>query len=537
MEPLAALGACSSILQIIDFSCKILSKGNQLRNSFSGATTENVQFEQVGVHLKNLVLRLRQNPVTQSQSHGGAQAQGLDGMITLCIQTTDELIEALEKLKVQGKRTRWKSFRQAVKSVWRKEKIDDTVSRLQMIRDEIEFGVIIDLNASTAASQSQMRAIEDMSSGLERLVIDQHQQTQDRIIDELRQYSTQSYTRGGVSPIYLPHQPPEEEKKTDILVMLKFVAIDDRHGAIADAHRRTFEWVWSDQSPTGQPWSSFWRWLTVEQGIFWISGKAGSGKSTLMKYVYHDERTEQGLGYWANQTKVVKAGFFFWNSGSAMQKSLMGLLQSILYEILQQRPDLKDTVFPERIQTEVSERFKSRSSDVETVWTVADLKAAFDRLLRIPVLRICLFIDGLDEYEGSHQEISELFKGIMTSPSVKACLSSRPLVVFDHAFSTGPRLRLQDLTYGDISLYVREKLQNRNEVNRLSLSEPSEFRHLVEDIIEKAAGVFLWVTLAVRSLLEGLTNYDRLSDLRLRLKEIPDDLSHLYWHMLQGIKP
>jgi hypothetical protein len=220
-----------------------------------------------------------------------------------------------------------------------------------------------------------------------------------------------------------------------------------------------------------------------------------------------------------------------------MQKSLLGLLQSLLHEVLERKPELKEEVFPSGVQEEVSKRWKTRPPESDTIWTVQDLKSAFTRLLQRPNLKICLFVDGLDEFDGEHSDIAELFQSILASSSVKACLSSRPLVTFEHSFATCPRLRLQDLTYEDISLYVREKLEDREEVLRMSLAEPSDFQELIEEIIVKASGVFLWVTLVVRSLLDGLTNYDRMADLRLRLKEIPDDLSHLYWHMLQGIKP
>ena len=57
----------------------------------------------------------------------------------------DEILSALSKLKVQGKRSKWKSYRQAVKSVWNKGKIDEMLQRLMMIRDEVELGIIVDI--------------------------------------------------------------------------------------------------------------------------------------------------------------------------------------------------------------------------------------------------------------------------------------------------------------------------------------------------------------------------------------------------------
>lgn len=207
------------------------------------------------------------------------------------------------------------------------------------------------------------------------------------------------------------------------------------------------------------------------------------------------------------------------------------------FEVLQQKPDIKELVFPRIVQEEASRRWASRPCNPDAFWTVSDLRAAFERLLCIPSLEISLFIDGLDEYEGDDAQIAELFRWFLASPGVKTCLSSRPLLTFERTFSQCPTLHLQNLTYDDISRYVTDKLDGCGEVQNMRISDPVEFQHLAEEIIDKADGVFLWVTLAVRSLLEGLSNFGRMSDLRFRLKEIPEDLSQLYWHIPRSIKP
>jgi hypothetical protein len=62
-------------------------------------------------------------------------------------------------------------------------------------------------------------------------------------------------------------------------------------------------------------------------------------------------------------------------------------------------------------------------------------------------------------------------------------------------------------------------------------------RELVTEIVTKASGVFLWVMVVVRSLLQGLRNRDDIEDLRRRLKELPSDLNSLYTHMLRHLEP
>jgi hypothetical protein len=52
--------------------------------------------------------------------------------------------------------------------------------------------------------------------------------------------------------------------------------------------------------------------------------------------------------------------------------------------------------------------------------------------------------------------------------------------------------------------------------------------------VDSAKGVFLWVFLVVRSLLEGLTNADRIVDLQ-RLKDLPTDLNEYFQRILYTV--
>jgi hypothetical protein len=51
----------------------------------------------------------------------------------------------------------------------------------------------------------------------------------------------------------------------------------------------------------------FARWLRSNEPLFWISGKAGSGKSSLMSLIKDDSRTNRALSTWAEGQKVYTA--------------------------------------------------------------------------------------------------------------------------------------------------------------------------------------------------------------------------------------
>jgi hypothetical protein len=337
-----------------------------------------------------------------------------------------------------------------------------------------------------------------------------------------------------------------------ILESLEFATMSDRLQEVAPAHATTYEWIFEDEWKWKTPWSNFVKWLRYDNekgnGIYWINGKAGSGKSTLMRYIYLSERTKELLDLWAKPLRPTIAAFFFWNSGTVEQRSHSGLLRALLFDVLCQRRDLIPVVFPWLWAREYS-RFKT-GADSQLSFeqplqqgredlSLPRLKDAFQNLITQSVvpMKLCLFIDGLDEYEGNHEEITEVFRKTASCQHIKICLSSRPLLVFDDAFKNCPSLCLQDLSFDDIKNYVSERLGKHPRYVKLLEKEPMQGPALVEEIVEKANGVFLWVKLVVKSLLAGLGNRDSITDLQRRLRELPSDLEKLYQQMLILIDP
>ena len=322
-----------------------------------------------------------------------------------------------------------------------------------------------------------------------------------------------------------------------VLRSLYFPTIMERQEAIPEAHGKTFEWIFQE-SATGESENSFVEWLNSGTGIYWINGKAGSGKSTMMRYLYNNPRTMEKLNQWSSSSPLCVAAFFFWGSGTYEQRSQSGLLRSLLHEVLRQRRDLIPVVFP----TDWAKRYTGLIDSIKLghdIWSLSRLKQAFHLLASQDIvnIRLCLFIDGLDEYDGDHDEIAQLFESIASSPCVKVCLSSRPSVLFEDVFGGSQSLRLQDLTINDIRRYVTDALGNHREFQRLALQQPRMTSDLVHEIVRKAEGVFLWVNLVVKSLLSGLGNHDSLRDLQERVKLLPSDLEALYSHMLSCIDP
>ncbi|KUJ15134.1 uncharacterized protein LY89DRAFT_587891, partial [Mollisia scopiformis] len=293
-------------------------------------------------------------------------------------------------------------------------------------------------------------------------------------------------------------------------------------------------------------------WLGAQSEVFWIKGKAGSGKSTLMKFLSNHPETLNHLRAWAGNQQLITARFFFWNSGTALQKSQTGLLRSLLFEILRQCPEVLHYVCMVRARFKDPElrclnpgsehlpRQLDHLLDESLDWSHEELVHVYKCLVHTKAQsKFCFFIDGLDEFkaEGAqdHRELVSTLRELATWPNVKLCLASRPWTVFADAFtSTKWVLQLEDLTKPDIYRYVSDKFMKHDQYQKLLKARPG-YSDLIGEVVRKVQGVFLWVFLVVRDLLDGLTYNDPIKTMHLRLNQFPDDLESYFQHMIDSI--
>jgi hypothetical protein len=554
LDPFTALGVAGNIVQFVDFATKLISKSHKIYKSADGALMENQDLEVIALSLNRLNESLRMDmsrhllpPVRPGMKlpdytpENRAEIE-LGAISAKCTAVASDLLSILRMFKVQGKSTKWKSFKMALKSVWDDDQIQDAVSNLEQCRRELDTELLISLRLSMDDSALKQfngfKVIDESTQGISETLNElrsESRKNQQDIINAIKHHKWQEDNPQDIAQFSVKFADVvEQERITSLrerfLHRLSFMRMPDRQEEIPHAHKATFDWIFT--SSADQVWCNYVEWLKSGKGIYWITGKAGSGKSTLMKYLYSSAKTRQPLKQWAERLPLITASYYFWNSGTSMQKSQTGLLQSILYESLLQYEELIPQIFPYRWRS-----YDYFGDDLHP-FSKIELIKAFEALLKQDgiLAKFCFFIDGLDEYDGDHAEIVKLFQKVAASSSVKMCLSSRPLLVFDDAYGGFPKLMLQNLTQNDIKLYTNSQLAKNSRFAVLKVREPQRAPSLVTEIVEKSAGVFLWVTLVVKSLLEGLQNSDRISDLQRRLLELPADLEDLYLLMMKGLE-
>jgi len=420
-------------------------------------------------------------------------------------------------------------------------KVEEFATKLDRLREVLMLATTLALRTSSNDQHTELmshlqalRITKDAEdSGAEaatatiQVLIDTIQQQATSSLSSLQAHVDQCISSIEGLRSSLPH-----EAEQSILRWLNFRQGFWRYEEVPFAYRKTFEWIFEHSSSMDQ-WSDFSHHLSDHENFlpYFIMGKAGSGKSTLMKFIVEHQKTKLALARWAGPLKLLTLKFFFWNLGTALQKNIAGMLRSLLHEVLSKFPELIPAVLPDFYQ-----HIATLETDEEPSYT--ELKKTF-KLLREKssnFLKICIFIDGIDELDGDHRDLSIFLRGL-ASPHIKLVISSRPINACINALQGCPSLRLQDLTRSDMATFIEGELCAHPLMVNLSKFSPVAVDNLVAEMRDKAEGVFLWVSLVVRLLVDGLENGDDMSDLLRKLRSLPTDLAALYQRMMNRMSP
>lgn len=560
MEAVAAVGVAAAAVQFLDFGVKALVLCKQIRDSDKGTTEANQELEHHIDELKKIYNELQQNvplPAANRQITRTRQE---------CVSVQGELLKLLNSVKASSKSKNFATVKATFLSMKGRREIEklqnkladsqkrflaavsvetlDGVARLLEEQgnsnDTLRNVVLPELRQGRAeSSQNHLKTHEDLSQ-LKASSSVAHDRTHSQLRDirqsqQASQKATEcSHTALSKNFVKLGTGIGEQlvtaevaARRKEVMDSLWYPEIFDRQQTIKPPSNGTFEWIFDDPLPEEGPTQKestrlqnrmrgkFAGWLRSDETLFWISGKAGSGKSSLMSLIQDDPRTEEALSTWAGGRRLYTFSFYFWRPGSALQKSIRGLLRSMLFQLAKARPAIVDLIISVKPAT-------------YNDWTTKSLLAALKKsLAAFQEDRIFLMADGLDEYEDGHAELLDVVFELQNQPYVKTCLASRPETAILDKLKTFPTLRLQDLNNRDISKFVWDRLQPHEEVLT---------KKLIFHLINRAEGVFLWAALAVKSMISGCLAGDDAATLRLRLDLTPTELAALFKQLLSGVE-
>ncbi|KAI9683526.1 MAG: hypothetical protein M1822_006066 [Bathelium mastoideum] len=529
MDPATAFSVACGALQLTQQCIQGVKTAKEIYKSASGLTSTNERMER---DVKDV-------------EHASASVK--NGLLTL--QLSIELCSLLDRLRLgkQGKQRHL--FKKLKDNYVQKNNIKDFEEQLERCRRQLDTNLLVvlseEIDRASAVQREILRQV-DLSVLQQSKAFSRFDRDFRTIIEQLKE-TAESVNQHTSNVVIQSHDNfIHRDMIQNLIDSLSFDDIYLRQSQITGAWPDTFTWLFSTANAKRRLWSNFVYWLESDNDLYWINGKVGSGKSTLMKFVADSPETQTHLCRWSRDKALVMLKFFFWRNGTREQRSISGLLRSLIVQIIEFLPSQADELLKHFSISDPSYKNGVNSGfKFPARWEPQTLSDALRFLLRnvSERFKVCFILDGLDEFEDMGQEeamLINLVHEFSQLEHVKLLISSRPEPHLIAAFSSFPNLRLQDLNQDDIGTFVLGKLEKSPRMQRklqCTSTEPArnEAENFAATVRYKADGVFMWAALAVRELLNGLAKMDTLEQLRERLEHLDSRLERLFEQMVEAI--
>lgn len=272
-------------------------------------------------------------------------------------------------------------------------------------------------------------------------------------------------------------------------------------------------------------------------GVLFMRGKPGSGKSTLMKHLTGgrgQQKVHQKLRKWAGQKKLVCISTMFLLHGTPFQRSLEGFYRAFFFELLCQCPEFVEILFPKYPAQELAnDPYKSSFS----LKTLRDAWERFTTTKNYTALRICLFIDGIDELEGNSLDRLEFARALRDwaqSDDVKIICSGRPNAELNIVFNQPQRrIDLQDCTKMDIRKILWKRFQGIRQFRDLT---EDDLKALVNIISVQSEGVILWAVLVGKNIEEDIIHGQSFDAMKRTIQTLPRGIEDFFDAMWEDLR-
>ncbi|KAL6718673.1 hypothetical protein ACLMJK_002907 [Lecanora helva] len=546
MDPLTAFSLVAGVLQVIDLSFKAASKcrriyrdgsceeyrdAEELSQDIGGYSGLNT-IAKIHNSLKDIMIARSTNTlnasICQTSSPSGQQDEELVEIATKCSHIAVQIQAELQRVRTTSKRDLGQSVQRGLRILRRRNQLRDKFKTLEKYQRVLDTRILVRLYSE---SYQQIKDLRGLEQRVQNLVIafDQGRTTiKDLITNDL---TIDSNIDDCLDEQALTKSSPYAQRK--FKASLIFPEIFAREEEICDSHEGTCRWIFGSEKfdegdEQDQLGMHFVHWIDHGNDVYWLSGKPGSRKSTLMKYIRGEAperfRAEQHPIAWSSGSRVITAAFFFWSLGTALQKSICGFLRSLLYQIADQEPaaffgslDVRDyPTSPANLQLHT--------------WTEKRLLEVLQAFLlkKPPQIRVFSCMDGVDEFDGDEDAMISTIRLLSADACLKVCVSSRPEQLFRRWFAGSSQLRLQDLNRPDIEKTAIEKLQPILEKH---FPPESKATCLIHKLVDKSEGVFLWLKLIINIMEQAIYNGDSLDELSDCLDVVPNTMNGLYQHL------
>ncbi|KAL9035737.1 MAG: hypothetical protein Q9180_004696, partial [Flavoplaca navasiana] len=361
-DPVSAFSLAAGVLQVVDVSFRALSACREIHKD--GSLAQHRDSKEITQQLLETTRHLENSHINVSAS----AAKHSDDVVDVskkCSETATEILTELNKLQRDPKGGFRDSVAKGLRSWRKKQFLTETQAKLDSYREILNTRILSKLDYHALQQSESYNKLDQKVQDL-AVALSEGRNTYEQVLaahaTDIKAHIDRRFSQKAHEEAKLRYQQRFKES-------LFYPEINARRDDIVRSHEGTCRWIFgpaqasnetepkgtgsdtvpenndpiqadNESAPVGidfdafyedsnvefirdQPWSNFKNWLEGDSNDpYWLSGKPGSGKSTLMKYISTEFRSycqsHDTLSTW---TEAVTCSFFFWNLGSSLQKS------------------------------------------------------------------------------------------------------------------------------------------------------------------------------------------------------------------------
>ncbi|KXX78477.1 Vegetative incompatibility protein HET-E-1 [Madurella mycetomatis] len=242
--------------------------------------------------------------------------------------------------------------------------------------------------------------------------------------------------------------------------------------------------------------------------ILWIDGKPATGKSVLSGYVIDDLRASG-----------MNCSYYFFKHNDKSKSKLSACLRSLAFQMAS-----TDTAARDKLLELQEDHVKIEHDNERSLWRSLFASGIF-QVTTSPHFWV---IDALDECSNPEPLFESMLSKFDYPGSLNVLVTSRETPQFLKIFSgLGPRLRREQISSDETHVDIERIITSRAES---LIAEDDESRlALVEKVLEKSRGSFLWTVLVLDELSSAFSE----QDIKQVLDEVPRGMEPLYRRALE----
>lgn len=353
MESLAAVSLACNVVQLVQFSLETARVFKNLAENKCPAELIDRHRKRLEQLIEQVInSRPAGNTtasITTTASSNPIGGPNLDSFTDSLLVASKELEAAVAKYEPQ--KSKIKNFVKAIRFQWSgKRKVEELHGSLKNMENTLQTSILFDTRYETTLAKYQpmllliptrqrasnfnaeilasldsqllgfVRQLQAGITDLKTLVEAQHEKTRTVVTNEgeatrdridvryedsrndlaKAEKNLKGHVDGGFDALRKNQQQSEDNMLVQTLLdSLSFGQQNARYNAIVPSHEGTFEWIFNHERTDSNSASSMkyvksgalLKWLRSDDTLFWIQGKPGAGKSTLMRFLASHDKT------------------------------------------------------------------------------------------------------------------------------------------------------------------------------------------------------------------------------------------------------